>query len=281
MSERGLGPLACLITDWLTYLFIYGKLFSGDSSSAGNTMFFFLKFVQKSSIWQERTMSKLPFAKDNRECERGWAVTFIFVHMCWLDLRGLFGLQLSVIASVEHFLIYFQFLEGCFIFYHLLFFTHFTRGNASLRSLRSLRAPVLFRGSPERPNASLKNVQCSRSVYNLHFDFQPRALSFFYVIFLSLQPPYNFPVPECAACWEFQFCGEWAVLVRLQNLPRDCPRLVRPGHRSQRLDWGVDQWGLCNLFGGHYLGQSTKGTVEWSLPDRSTLQLLFKVSQMK
>lgn len=82
MSERGLGPLACLITDLLTYLFIYGKLFSGDSSSARNTMFFFLKFVQKSSIWQEPTMSKLPFAKDNRDCERGWTVTFIFVHMC-------------------------------------------------------------------------------------------------------------------------------------------------------------------------------------------------------
>lgn len=95
---------------------------------------------------------------------------------------------------MEHFLIYFQFLEGCYIFYHLLFFTHFTRGNASLRSLPSLpslRAPVLFRGSPKRPSAWLKkNAQCSRSVSNLHFDFQPRALSFFCVIFFSLSSPH-------------------------------------------------------------------------------------------
>lgn len=101
MSERGLGPLACLITDLLTYLFLYVRLFPGDSSSTGNTVFFLWKWVQRSLIWQERPMRKLPFARDNRDCERGWAVTFIFVHVCWLDLRGLFALQFSVIASVE------------------------------------------------------------------------------------------------------------------------------------------------------------------------------------
>lgn len=84
-----------------------------------------------------------------------------------------------------------------------------------------------------------------------------------YFCHLSLpQPPYNFPLPECAACWELWFCRQCAVLVWLQNLPRDCPLLVWPGNRSQRLDWGVDQRGLCNLFGGHYLGQGTKGAVE-------------------
>lgn len=44
MSERGLGPLPCLITDLLAYLFLYVGLFSGDSSSTGNTVFFLLKF---------------------------------------------------------------------------------------------------------------------------------------------------------------------------------------------------------------------------------------------
>lgn len=138
---------------------------------------------------------------------------------------------------MEHFLIYFQFLQGCYIFYHLLFFTHFTRGNASLRSLRSLRAPVLFRGSPKRPNAWLKKTRNVPVPFLICTStFSPALCHSSVPFFLSLQPPYNFPVPECAACWEFQFCGEWAVLVRLQNLPRDCPRLVRPGHRSQRLD---------------------------------------------
>lgn len=143
------------------------------------------------------------------------------------------------------------------------FSAHSTRGNAPFWSLRG--SLVLFRDSNKRANTLLKNrtkppppppfLICTLT-FSLVLYHSP--LSFF-----SLQPPYNFPVPECAACRELRFCEEeWAVPVRLQNLPRDCPRLVRPGHRSQRLDRGVDQWGLCDLFGGHNLGRGTKGKVE-------------------
>lgn len=139
MSERGLGPLARLITDLPTYLFIYEKLFSGDS--AGNTMFSFLKFVQKSSIWQGRPMSKLPFAKDNGDCGRGWAVTFHFFFLCtrvdWTCV-ACFGLQLSVIASVGRFPI----SRGLL---HILppFVFHFFPPEETL-SLRSLRPSCLI-----------------------------------------------------------------------------------------------------------------------------------------
>lgn len=84
MSERGLGPLARLITDFRTYLFLYAGLFSGDGSSTGNTVFLLLKLVQRSLIWQERAMRELPFAKDNRDRGReglGGHVHF-FVHVC-------------------------------------------------------------------------------------------------------------------------------------------------------------------------------------------------------
>lgn len=83
-------------------------------------------------------------------------------------------------------------------------------------------------------------------------------LSFpYYCPFVSIQPPHNFPVSECAACWQLISEGKQPVLVWVQAVPRDCPLLVRPGHRGQRLDRGMDQRGFRHLPRGHYLGPST------------------------
>lgn len=185
MSERGLGPLACLITDLLIFLFLYVKLFSGDGSSTGNTVFHSFKLVQRSLIWQHRTMKTLPFAKYNRDCERGWAVTFIFVHVCWLDLRGLFALQFSVIASVEHLFVYFPISRERL---HIVPpFVFFTQSN-------SRKSETLLSGVSSSPLSyfviQLKDqTLCSRSVSNFHFDFRPCVLSFLSVIF-SLSSPH-------------------------------------------------------------------------------------------